>query len=172
MTAPRRFDDILTEVAELKRQVRELRARPRGGGLRTLTVQQAIVNTNQSRTTSVYGDLATVGPQLTVTPGPSGIVMVWWGCLIAVPNTQNAFGNMSLEASGGNVFTPTDNVAYAMRADGEGGAVAPFTSASRSHVFFDWEPVPTTITAKYNSVSTSITVNFQRRHLMVMTDSE
>ncbi|MQB01471.1 MAG: hypothetical protein GEU78_14460 [Actinobacteria bacterium] len=134
-----------------------------------LAVASDVVNLSQSRTSNVYGDLATAGPTVTITPGPVGIVLVWFGCMISTPNAQNAFGHMSLQASGGNTFTPDDTVGFGFRSDGQGSVVQPFVQGSRAHAFTGWNQESTTIRAKYASVNNSTTVSFHRRHLIVLT---
>lgn len=102
----------------------------------------ASVATSQTRNLNTYGDLPTVGPSVTMTPPPSGKVLVMIAAEIATDTASQA-GIMSFELSGGNVSAPVDSrsVGNRVNAGGERQGIA--------HLMTGLAAVSTTFTAKY-----------------------
>lgn len=111
----------------------------------------AVVNTSQTRSSTSFGDLTTVGPQVSVTVPSDGILRVLFGCQLA------ANGLMGVELSGANTRAASDDEAFYATAAVQG---------TRELVLTGLTPGVTTVTAKYRSVS-GASLAFMRRHLSV-----
>lgn len=119
--------------------------------------QDAFIFTDQTTTSTGYTDLATVGPQVTVTIGPSGKAMA-----IVSGGLYNAAAQkyIGVALSGANTVSPVDN--ESLRRDS-----APFdTIGSRQLYWTGLTPGVTTFTMKYRTASG--TANFFSRRLTVI----
>jgi hypothetical protein len=72
------------------------------------TPATAIVATSQTTTSTSYTDLATVGPAVTVTTGPSALVGLYNANLNSSGTTASL---MSYEVTGASAQAPNDNIA-------------------------------------------------------------
>jgi hypothetical protein len=97
----------------------------------------------EPRASSSYGDLATVGPEVTVNVGPSGLLVVSLACYYFEVLPYG--GYMSFELSGANTLAASDERAiFGLFALGQ---AFPSTSIALSGL----NPGETTVTAKYRS---------------------
>lgn len=108
-----------------------------------LIFQSAEVDTSEASSSATYTDLATVGPQLSIAVGASGILVVTWCC------QAGKHAAMSIALSGANVVAATDNYALFYGDD----TSSPFCSLF--HVFTGLSAGSTTVTAKYRSTDTT-----------------
>lgn len=134
---------------------------PAGGS--TITSATATVATNETTASTTYTDLATNGPAVTVTVGPSGIL------LIGIKSFQqnNAAGNetwTSFALSGGNTLAASDAIGI-LSMDNFAAGVNEAQGASFMQTGL--AASSTTITMKYK-VSGG-TGTYRDRHLWVMT---
>jgi hypothetical protein len=100
---------------------------------------EATVATSQTRTATSYGDLATVGPAVTVTVGANGIVLLH---LQAVTNNSANTGFMGFVASGANTIAAADTKTIRNTATVD-------VSAAKLFILTGLTPGVTTFTAKY-----------------------
>lgn len=139
-------------------------ATPSGGGS-TITSASAHVDTSETTTSTVYTDLVTIGPQVTVTIGASGNLLVWFDFL-ANNDTTNAYVATAPFLSGGNTFSPTG-------ANGFNSLVSRAFTASQNTTngkivaFSGLSATSTTITLKYLVSGGTGTASW--RNLAVMT---
>lgn len=130
--------------------------------LQSSTLQGAIVATSESTASAVYTDLATVGPSVTLTVGPSGVIIT-----IVSANAANTVGGVnclcSAALSGSNTVAATDKQSAFCDSVGAGltyrvGAVGVFSGLAGGS---------TTVTMKYKAVAGTAT--FLDRHLAAFT---
>lgn len=123
------------------------------------------ITTLQSRTSSDYGDLASLGPTCTVTCGTTCLVLLSCQMNIEADNTS---ARMSFEVSGATEIAATDNYAICMMTnDGAGGAPT-FPMQFSQYTWVDnLTPGVNTFTAKYRVGVQGSTANFQVRRLLV-----
>ena len=121
----------------------------------------ATVAANQSTSSASYTDLATVGPSVTVTVGPSGMVMFAISSLITVSAAQG-LGYISIAASGANTITASDTNYYVFQSSSSSGNL----SASVTKILSGLNAGTTTFTLKYKSLNSS--VSFLNRTLSVI----
>lgn len=122
------------------------------GGARAATVA-----TSETRATNTYGDLATVGPFVTVTVGSSGMVEVGVGAKLA-PASGSDGAVMSYAFSGAATIAASD--AWCVSLDQVSGTV----TAGRTYLHGPLTPGTYTITAKYRSTA-GAAAGFSNRHL-------
>lgn len=136
-----------------------------GGGVTTASGQETAAGTRASGT---YGDLAgvgvTAGPSATVTVGPRGVLLVWFGAMAS----RNGAGNtaiVSVALSGANTLAAGDaNAAYAS-GTGNGYAIP----CGRPLVLTGLVPGSTTVTLKYrNDPDDATTWSYANRTLLVV----
>ena len=97
----------------------------------------------EGRTSSSYGDLATVGPEVTVDVGPRGLLVVGLGTVFFEVLLYG--GYMSFELSGANTLAASDERAiFGLFASGQ-------TYPSGAIALSGLNPGETTVTAKYRS---------------------
>lgn len=124
-----------------------------------ISSQTETVTTTETTTSASYTDLATTGPDLDVTPGPSGT------CLVLITsqmrNTTNGSGaRASVDLSGGNTLAAADDRAiYSQDTN-------PFT-LNRFLLITGLTQASTTFRMKYKADAN--TGEFSRRTLVVMT---
>lgn len=122
-----------------------------------ISPQTSQIATDQSTTSTTYGDLATVGPQVTITVGASGMALAIWGAGIY---NAAAVKMMGIAVSGANTIAPSDS-------DGIRNDNAAFIGKQQGHkLFTGLTPGSTTFTAKYRTAAG--TANFFERILTVI----
>lgn len=132
------------------------------GGGSTITAATATVSTEETTTSVTYADLATSGPAVTVTIGPSGILLVGIKSLLAntVAGSRTVMG---FALSGGNTLAAVDDNAIHFQESVGGYELVKGTTFMRTGL----TAASTTVTAKYR-VSAN-TGTFRYRDLWVMT---
>lgn len=70
-------------------------------------IQQASINTQQTTTSTSFTNLATVGPQVTVTSGTAALV--WFGAQVS-NSVTNAANQISYAISGATTYTPDGTI--------------------------------------------------------------
>lgn len=110
------------------------------------------VAASENRTTTTYGDLATVGPTVTVNVGESGCVLV---ALATALGNGGGYAQMSFAASGANTVAASDTRAIAVTGTTQ--------RIGSTFLLTGLLPGITTITAKYNA--TAGTANFFDRRV-------
>lgn len=126
-------------------------------------VKQATLAAAESTTSASFTDLATVGPAVTVTVGPSGAVLVIVGCHLA----HSAAGGeaiMSVALTGAHTSAASVVQAVMHRSDSAGQPM----QASRLFSLTGLTPGAVTFTAKYRIDNAAGTATFQARHLAVI----
>lgn len=101
---------------------------------------RAEVLTSETTTSTSYTDLATVGPQVTVTTGPSALVYVHG----SLQNSGTSSSRMAYVVSGASSIAEQDN-----RGIGSGGDSAVFSLQSGVHFHTDLTPGVNTFKAVY-----------------------
>lgn len=124
----------------------------------------AVVATSQSRTNAAYGDLATVGPAVTVTIGNKGLAIVFLSLSNVFNNTTNGASYMGFAISGANTVAAGD--AYSIHLLATGGSV-PQAGFGAPFLLTGLTPGSTTFTAKYRSLG-SDTASFVDRRIAVI----
>lgn len=123
------------------------------------TAASAEVTTAQTRTSTSYGDLSTVGPSVQVSVSPSGrlLVQVFAWVEAIVDGSAAVGGAMGIALSGANTLSASDSEALIIFLDLICGvAIAGNTTVGASKTAFlsGLNPGLTTITAKYRSIGT------------------
>jgi hypothetical protein len=118
----------------------------------------ARINTAQTRNSLIYGDLATVGPTVTIAIPASGAALITVTARIDPPS--NGAGWMSF--SGGGIAV--DNAQALVREAGSSSSTGYVQASATFHVT-GITPGTQTITAKYASSGTTM---FSNRHLVVV----
>lgn len=126
------------------------------------TAASAFVTADQTRSSTSYGDLSTVGPQLTCSVSPSGrlLVQVSAWCESSVVGDGAAMG---ISASGANSWSADDLEAQVVYI----GTANTLVAASKVTLVTGLNPGNTTVTAKYKSLFGG-TARFRVRHLWVL----
>lgn len=137
------------------------------------TVAAGTVAAAQSRTSTSYGDLSTVGPSVTVSVSPSGRVLVqvsaWVEAL--VDGSSAVGGAMGIGATGANTLSAADDEALVVFLDivcavAVGGNTS--IGASQVSLITGLNPGVTTFTAKYRALVSGETVSFYNRRLWAL----
>lgn len=121
----------------------------------------ASVLTAETNASSSYGDLATVGPSVTVNTGTSALVVL---------NAQmshsvvGGFPLMAVAVSGATTIAANDDQALGF----EAGTVGQDIQTSSTFVVTGLTPGANIFTAKYRTVSGTATSTFRRRHITVI----
>jgi hypothetical protein len=122
-------------------------------------IKQDYVSTSQTRTSTTYGDLTTVGPSVTFTCGTASKVMFVVTAHIS-SNTTSEYVLVSYQISGATTLSPSDSYALSLESGGSSQYMA------LSHV--SWQTLNAgshTATLKYRV--TAGTGTFLRRRLLV-----
>jgi hypothetical protein len=119
----------------------------------------AVVDTAQTTSSATYGDLATVGPTVTLTVPASGKVLVVMSSLIDITDV-NSVGVMALEMSSANTLAADDEFSFSAR-----GTVA--IRCGISFLFEGLTPGSTQFRAKYRRTPAG-TATFTHRKLGVI----
>jgi hypothetical protein len=123
-------------------------------------IKDHIVDNAEETATASYGDLATVGPTVTLETGFSALV--WHKCLCASSTNGNA--RMSYAVSGNTTIAAADN--KARESDGGAGSWSPCSSVTNLETALN--PGDNTFTAKYGIFVTAGTATFTNRRIVVM----
>lgn len=139
-----------------------------GGQLVTLStlafgLQAAVITTQEGRTSSTLGDLATVGPAVTVTVGETGRCLVMVGCTASY-GAVFAGGLMGYAISGATTRAASIDEAMETSTTAENVVFG----ATRAFIAEGLTPGANTITAKYASASSGTSCLFQRRHIIAL----
>lgn len=126
------------------------------------TAAAAFVDTSQTRSSTSYGDLSTVGPQLTCSVSPSGRLLVQVSAWIN-SNVAGDGGTMGIALSGANVSSADDREAQVVYI----GTANSLAAASKVTLITGLNPGNTTVTAKYKSLFGG-SAEFTLRHLWVL----
>lgn len=119
------------------------------------------VGTLESTTSTSYVNLATTGPQVTVTTGTSALVVI---TAQVFNNTSSDFSIMGVDVSGATTIAPSDtDAAMFQQAAGETLQNSTVSMAK----MFTLTAGSNTFTAKYRTVSGG-TANFRRRKMVVI----
>jgi len=111
------------------------------------TPASAIVTATESTTSSVYTDLATVGPSVTVATGTKALIIVSG---VVSNNTVGAYSNMGVDITGASAISPA-NPLLQLRA----AAVNQQITASMAHIETGLTAGNNTFTCKYQIVTAS-----------------
>jgi hypothetical protein len=137
------------------------------------------ISTGETCSSSTYGDLATVGPRVTVPVGPSGRILIiataqiqWATAALA---TTNGDGRFDVEFTGANNRTPNEVVdplvgvlQLTMITSAGTNAEASVASLTTQAVFSGLNPGDTVITMKYRRAAAATqNTDFFRRTLTV-----
>lgn len=130
----------------------------------TITAATAAVGSAESTSSTTFTDLATAGPAVTVTIGPSGILLVGFDARID-NNTAAKWSAMSFALSGGNTRAAGDGEAIEVN---QNVAALPLHFGA-SYMITGLAAASTTITAKYRVRDGVTTGTFDERRLWVIT---
>lgn len=130
-------------------------------GLRYALVDGEQLIVSETTTSTAYADLATVGPDISVTIGASGKALLILGALLQ-NNTAAAHSFMGFAVSGTSTVVATDNQCLRYQSDDANSAF----QGSYVHLVTGLTPGVNTFTAKYR-VSAG-TGTFNRRSLYVL----
>ncbi len=158
-------DPVLRRMMAIAKLLEAKMEFPSGGTtfVQSTSFQSAYVATAETTaTTASYGDLATVGPSVTLAPGPNSIACIVLGAFCSNP-TSGHFGLFSVAASGGNVVAASD--ANAIQGTSFTGGVG--ETASGLIVLTGLAVASTTFTLKYKS--SGGTQTFSGRGISVLT---
>jgi hypothetical protein len=128
-----------------------------------LGATKATVLTAQTYASATLGDLATVGPTVTVTIGANGLALVSWGALIQCDSAHGR-NYISVYMTGANTDSPGINSMRSLTHAFTGTASA--TTSDRTELFTGLTPGSTTFTLKY--ARSNGTTTFSNRHLQVI----
>ncbi len=124
------------------------------------TPATAIVATGETRATNTYGDLATVGPSVSIATGQRAFV--WISASIQGVTNANIEGYMSYAVSGATSHAETDNRAIVYRAVNINQAARLGTGILHTNM----TPGTNVFTAKYKASGTS--ASFVDRRISVL----
>lgn len=130
----------------------------------TITAATASVGSAESTSSTTFTNLATSGPAVTVTVGPSGILLVGLDVRID-DNTIAGWAAMGFELSGGNTSAANDGDAIEVLAN---RASSPLHFGA-TYMRTGLSAASTTITAKYRVRDGATVGTFDERRLWVMT---
>jgi len=126
-------------------------------------VSGAVVNTNQTTTSSTYTDLATVGPEVTTTTGTSVLIMITAD--LGDPANTAGLIRASFAVSGATTRAASDNEALIFAGAVVGGT-DPITTGSRAVVITGLTAGSNTFTMKYKT--SAGTASFANRNIVVI----
>lgn len=126
----------------------------------SITAATATVATSESTSSTTYTDLATSGPSLTFTVGPSGMLRISMSAN-AYNNTNNEHAFLDVELSGGNTRSASDTTRLRFT------VLNNYQTASRTILLSGLSATSTTATLKYK-VSAG-TGTYEQRFITVMT---
>ena len=121
------------------------------------TSASAVVTTGQSRSSNTYGDLATVGPSVTLTTGTKAMVIIGAFCQAA----SGWWADMSYAVSGATTIAASDQ--WKVRVFDSSGDQQSFASTQVSLTAGS-----NTFTAKYADTSNGSGATFSNRYIIVI----
>lgn len=124
----------------------------------------AVVNTDQTTTSTSYTDLATAGPAAAVTIGSSGRAIVILTARTQTGSAGGEGGYMGFAISGATTAAPADDQSMLVASP---GAMADAVRASAAFLVTGLTAGSNTFTAKYRSISGSL-ISFKSRNLIVL----
>lgn len=129
------------------------------------------VDVFETTTSGTYGDLTTVGPQVTATVPPSGRCLALLSVRIGWSNQNAGGGGCCVELTGAN-SSPASDVNYPVASHFlslSGGATSSsFVRTSSQHTFEGLTPGDTTFTVKYKALTGGVQCDFTTRQLVVI----
>lgn len=125
----------------------------------TVRAQTAFISTIETTTSSSYTDLTTVGPQVEIAAGPSGLFLVTLYCGLRTTVTNGCF--MSFTFTGGVATAANDNLAISSDVGNFGQRIG------GSFLVTDLGAALVTITCKYRATA-GATAEFRDRRLSVV----
>lgn len=125
-------------------------------------INQDFITSAQATTSTSYTDLGTVGPSITVTTGPSALVI--WAARV-YNNTADRWAMMSVQVSGATSISPNDDWIIGFMQNTSNNTQ--WIQGGHTKLFTGLTPGSNTFTAKYRTV-TSGTATFDNRHMMVI----
>lgn len=126
------------------------------------TAASAKVSTSQTRSSTSYGDLSTVGPSVNVSISPSGRLLVQVSAWVQ-SNVAGDGGGMGVALSGANTSSADDTEAQIVYI----GTANSLVAASKVTLITGLTPGSTTVTAKYRSLFGG-SAEFNLRHLWAL----
>lgn len=139
--------------------------------LAAIQTYSQLIDVFETTTSGTYGDLATVGPTLTVTVPPSGRVWVLLSVRIGWSAQNAGGGKCSVAMSGANSQSASDTgypVASCFLSLSGGVTTTHFVRTSSSHVFVGLNPGDTTFTLKYAATTAGNQCDFTTREMIVI----
>lgn len=127
----------------------------------TITPKSATVNTSQDRSSTAYGDLATVGPEVTLQTGTKALVTI----SAAAQSSFNNYMYISFAVSGASTIAATDDFSSWFREYSAGGGTG--GSISRTVLITTLTAGSNTFTMKYRG-SAGNAVSYQYRSITVV----
>jgi hypothetical protein len=108
-----------------------------------LAPAQAVVQTSETRNNTVFGDLATVGPSVTVNIGVNGIALV--GVYSGISPSAASYGGMGFVVSGANTLAASDDYTVFIAGGASDGRIG------NAFMLTGLTPGSTTFKAQYKS---------------------
>ena len=137
-------DNLMSRISDLQKRLEILERTSRVATLTGVTgVATQAIATAESRSSTSWGDLATVGPEVTVDVGPSGQLLVILFCQ-AYYTASAAVACMTFALSGANTAVASDENQLQILS-------SVYSPGGRLAVAVDLDEGPTTVTAKYQT---------------------
>lgn len=161
-------DPVLARWAEIARQRGAIMSgfpKSGGGGTGNTTTAAARISTSETTTSASYTDLATVGPAVTLTVGPSGILVCHFSSFCQINAAAGNAWFLSVALTGGNVVAASDANgmeilnAFSNQPEEKGTTV----------VLTGLTTTSTTVTLKYKTNNAANTNTYSQRCLAVST---
>ena len=125
-------------------------------------MNQSVIATAESTSSTSYTDLATQGPALSVTLSHAGNVILVLSATMSEPALVEAVGYMSVELTDSTILGPSADIGLSMMLNGTTGGFV----RSSSVVVLPLLAGTTIITAKY--MTSGQTILFGQRSLMIL----
>lgn len=166
MTDRRIERSVSSQIAALEARVRGLEALIGGGSQQA--IEEGIVSTAEFTTSATFTDLATVGPEVTVTIGPVGNIFVLWSAIIETHLGTAGYGNGGAVAfevvQGATVVRAPTNADPSLELDHPvNGAF--FVAGGISRIIRGLDAGTYTVRLKYRSTDSPNRVDFSNRVL-------
>jgi hypothetical protein len=156
-------ENLMSRISELQKRLEILERTSRVATLTGINgVATDTIATAESRSSTAWGDLATVGPEVTVDVGPSGQLLVILFCQ-AYYTALGAAGCMGFELSGANTEAALDNNQLQILS-------SVYLPGGRVCVVTDLDEGLTTVTAQYKTDSGGLgdrNITYKNRQITV-----